>query len=56
MDRPRNRGFVDRDALVRALVEDRATASVQSAMAVERVSSKFLRAVDAINQREKVSA
>ena len=56
MDRPRNRGFVDRDALVRALVEDRATASVQSAIAVERVSSKFLRAVDAINQREKVSA
>jgi hypothetical protein len=55
-DRPRRRGFVDRDALARALVEDRATASVQSAMAVERVSTKFLKAVEAINQREKASA
>ena len=56
VDRPRNRGFVDRDALARALVEDRAIASARSAVALERVSSKFLRAVEAINQREKASA
>ncbi|MEO1536708.1 MAG: hypothetical protein AAFR73_03165 [Pseudomonadota bacterium] len=49
--RVRQRGFVDRDALARALVEDRATASVQNVMRVERVSSKVLRAVENLGKR-----
>ncbi|MEM7753592.1 MAG: hypothetical protein AAF230_09275 [Pseudomonadota bacterium] len=50
-ERTRSRGFVDREALARALLEDRASASIQSVLAVERVSSKFLRAVEVMGQR-----
>lgn len=46
--RAQRRGFVDRDDLARALVTDRATSSVQSVMAVERVSSKILRAMEVL--------
>jgi len=49
--RVRSRGFVDRDALARALVSDRAEVSVQTVMRVERVSSKVLRAVEVLGQR-----
>lgn len=50
-DRVRSRGFVDREALARVLLEDRPTSPVQSIMNVERVSSKFLRAVEVMGQR-----
>ncbi|MEM6387282.1 MAG: hypothetical protein AAF718_13720 [Pseudomonadota bacterium] len=49
--RVRSRGFVDRDALARALMEDRAEASVQSVMRVQRVSNKLIRAVEIMSQR-----
>lgn len=49
--RVRSRGFVNRDALARALVSDRAEASVQTVMRVERVSSKVMRAVEILGQR-----
>ncbi len=48
--RARSRGFVDRDALARALVTDRAASSVQSVMTVERVSSKILRAMEILER------
>ncbi|MGR3513937.1 MAG: hypothetical protein ACU0GG_14360 [Paracoccaceae bacterium] len=42
---------MNRDALARALVSDRAEASVQTVMRVERVSSKVMRAVEILGQR-----
>ena len=48
--RARSRGFVDRDALARALLADRASNSVQSVMAVERVSSKIVRAMEVLEK------
>ncbi|MEM9426562.1 MAG: hypothetical protein AAGA06_07650 [Pseudomonadota bacterium] len=50
-DRVRSRGFVDREALARVLLEDHPSTPVQSIMNVERVSSKFLRAVEVMGQR-----
>ena len=51
-ERVRSHGFVDREALARALVEDRAANSVQTVMTVERVSSKFVRALEVMGQRQ----
>lgn len=51
-ERVRSRGFVDREALARALMEDRAATSVQTVMTVERVSSKFVRALEVMGQRQ----
>ena len=51
-ERVRSRGFVDRDALAHALIEDRAESSVQSVMTVERISSKMLRALEVMGQRQ----
>lgn len=50
-ERVRSRGFVDREALARALLEDHPSPSVKSVVTVERVSSKFLRAVEVMGQR-----
>ncbi len=50
-NRSRSRGFVDREALVRALGVDDATLSVQSVMRVQRVSSKLQRALEVMELR-----
>ena len=55
-NRVRSRGFVDRTALARALVEDRAASSIQTVMRVERISQKMQRAAEVLGQRDKASA
>lgn len=49
--RARRHGFVDRDALAHALLEDRASASIQSVLSIQRVSSKVMRAVEVLGQQ-----